>query len=264
MRTLEQVQRLYALAEPRRFAEHALLILLDTADATAGYTVFRTPGGGAVGGALRGRRPKRMQAQMRTLDVAAAVAARLAEPAFLCAEHPGAMGHLAQPLKAPHLVSIRLHHTEAECDSLWILGRSQPFPDDIIDRLVCMEKPVTYAGDLMLPRLPGGPGGFYTRVRIGPMADEGERTPNPSLELLDGLSAVSADCARLAARGYTNRQIACYLHIKDSAVGRHLSNVYRHLGIEGRHQLDVERLLMLPKPTPRLHGPRRGRPSDRS
>lgn len=258
LRQLGWVDRLYTLTEPRRFAEHALLVLLDAAEAPAGYVVFRTDAGAAVGGALRGHRPRRIQARLATAAVADAVAARLAEPAPVLLHHEGPLAGLASPIGAPHLASVRLEHGEADCASLWVLARQTPFGSVVHGRLAALVRAVTYAGDLMLPRLPGGPSGFYTRVRLGP-GPETRALPAAVVELLDGLSALAADCACLAARGYTNRQISAYLRIGEGAVARHLSAVYRHLAIDGRHQLDVKTLLSLPKPAPRLHRNRRGR-----
>ena len=159
------------------------------------------------------------------------------------------------------MVSLRLFHAEADCTSLWVLARQRPFGDTARRRLAALERAVTYAGELMLPRLPGGPAGFYARAPVGPGpgAQRAPSVPVPAEpDPLDGLSSTAVDCACLAARGYTNRQISAYLRVGQGAVARHLSQVYRHLGIDGRHQLDVQRLLARPKPPPRLSRSRRG------
>lgn len=249
------IERLYALTEPRRFAEHALLVLLDATDAPAGYVVFHTPTGGAVGGAVRGLRTRRIKAGLATVEMADAVHARLGHPEAVQLAGEGA--GLAGPFGGLPVVSLRLFHTEADCTSLWVLARQRPFGELAHRRLDALERAVTYAGDLMLPRLPGGPAGFYTRAPVGPGTDP--PTTASQDDLLDGLAAIAADCACLAARGYTNRQISAYLRVGEGAVARHLSVVYRHLGIDGRHQLDVQRLLERPKPAPRLHRARRAR-----
>lgn len=249
------MERLYALTEPRRFAEHALLVLLDVAEAPAGFVVFRTEGGGAAGGAVRGLRTRRIKAGLATAEMAHAVAERLArrEPVLLA----DAGDPLAAPFGGLPVASVRLFHDEADCASLWVLARPRAYGELARRRLLSLERAVTYAGDLMLPRLPGGPGGFYTRAPVGPAST---RPPGPGAEpdLLAGMAPIAVDCACLAARGYTNRQISAYLRIGQGAVARHLSQVYRHLGIDGRHQLDARRLLDRPKPTPRLHRSRRG------
>lgn len=230
-------------------------MLLDAADAPAGFVVFRPEGGGAAGGAVRGLRTRRIKAGLATAEMARAVAERLARP------EPVLLAGDGEPLAAPFgglpVASVRLFHSEADCASLWVLARPQPFGELACRRLSSLERAVTYAGDLMLPRLPGGPSGFYTQAPVGP--GPSPKAPGAVPDLLDGLSPIAADCACLAARGYTNRQISAYLRIGQGAVARHLSLVYRHLGIDGRHQLDARRLLARPKPTPRLHKSRRGR-----
>jgi len=258
-RLLGWIERLYALTEPRRFAEHALLVLLDAADAAAGYMVFRTEAGGAVGGAVRGLRTRRILAGLATAEMADAVRDRLDRPDGVMLDHPGLSAGLAGPLGALPIITVRLFHAEADCVSLWWLGRQRACGELARRRLRSLELPVTYAGDLMLPRLPGGPRGFYTRAPIGPTTERESRPSASTLELLDGLAPIAVDCACLAARGYTNRQISAYLRVGQGAVARYLSLVYRHLGIDGRHQLDVQRLLARPKPSPRLHRVRRGR-----
>ncbi len=254
-RLLGWIERLYALTEPRRFAEHALLVLLDATDAPAGYVVFRPASGGAVGGAVRGLRTRRIRAGLATVEMADAVHTRLAHPDAVQLAGEGA--GLAGPFGGLPVISLRLFHTEADCASLWVLARQRPFGELARRRLDALERAVTYAGDLMLPRLPGGPAGFYTRAPVGPGTDPPHATTLD--DLLSGLSPLAADCACLAARGYTNRQISAYLRVGQGAVARHLSVVYRHLGIDGRHQLDAQRLLERPKPAPRLHRSRGAR-----
>lgn len=257
-RLLGWIERLYALTEPRRFAEYALLLLLDVAEAQAGYVVFSTESG-AVGGAVRGGRPRLITRGLSAAAMAPAVRARLAESEPVIVPHEGPTAALAGPVGGLPIVSLRLFHVEADCASLWVLARQRPFGELAARRLGSIERAVTYAGDLMLPRLPGGPRGFYTRVRVG-VASDGDLRPAPShLTELEGLAPIAADCACLAARGYTNREISAYLRIGQGAVARYLSLVYRHLRIDGRHQLDVEQLLAQPKPAPRLHRVRRSR-----
>lgn len=234
-------------------------MLLDAAEAPAGYVVFCTEPGGAVGGAVRGGRPRRIQEGLTSPDVGRAVKARLvqAEPVML--RHDDDTAGLAGPLGGLPVASLRLFHVEADCASLWVLARQRPFGELAARRLATLERAVTYAGDLMLPRLPGGPRGFYTRVRVGAGAPPAPRAADSRMAELEGLAPIAVDCACLAARGYTNREISAYLRIGQGAVARYLSLVYRHLHIDGRHQLDVEQLLAQPKPAPRLHRARGSR-----
>ena len=45
------------------------------------------------------------------------------------------------------------------------------------------------------------------------------------------------EVARLAAKGYTNAQIAEELYISTETVKRHMSTIFEKLGIESRKQL---------------------------
>jgi hypothetical protein len=275
-RQFERLEWLFALTEPRCFAEHALLAMLDAAEAPTGYVVLHPEGGAAVVAAARGRQAKRMKPRLQGAALAFAVCARLDDERTVWVhgqgEAPGqtpgeaqgtaqsdpqndATTALATPIGAGALVSVRIDHGEAHCLSLWVLGREAPFDDAALAAVRSLAPAVGHLGALMLPRLPGGVATHYARSALA--ACDAPPALRPGPHPLDGLPRIAADCARLAARGYTNRQIGGYLLMAESVVARYLTLVYRHLEIEGRYQLDAERLLAGPKPAPRTpHDPR--------
>jgi DNA-binding CsgD family transcriptional regulator len=59
------------------------------------------------------------------------------------------------------------------------------------------------------------------------------------------LSNAEQRVARLAAKGFTNGQIACQLHITISTVEQHLTHIYRKLKIQGRVDLQSDRRFAL-------------------
>lgn len=94
-------------------------------------------------------------------------------------------------------------------------------------------------------------------IRSGEGAPMPERLRGPDqsrqaavLKALSLMSPRAADCALLAARGYTNSQIGAYLDLNAATVARALQESYRHFAISGRAELDVATLLSLPKPLP--------------
>ncbi len=58
-------------------------------------------------------------------------------------------------------------------------------------------------------------------------------------EIFSALSRREKEVARLAAKGYTNAQIAEELYISTETVKRHMSTIFEKLGIESRKQLNM-------------------------
>lgn len=58
-------------------------------------------------------------------------------------------------------------------------------------------------------------------------------------EIFSILSRREKEVARLAAKGYTNAQIAEELYISTETVKRHMSTIFEKLGIESRKQLSM-------------------------
>ena len=65
-----------------------------------------------------------------------------------------------------------------------------------------------------------------------------EKIESPALQT-SLLSRREKEVARLAAKGYTNAQIAEELYISTETVKRHMSTIFEKLGIESRKQLNM-------------------------
>jgi DNA-binding CsgD family transcriptional regulator len=69
---------------------------------------------------------------------------------------------------------------------------------------------------------------------VGPIAGA-----TPRAESAQTLSRAERRVAKLAAIGYTNREIAARLYITVSTVEQHLTRVYRKLNVNRRSELSV-------------------------
>ncbi|MCB9528988.1 MAG: hypothetical protein H6701_11525 [Myxococcales bacterium] len=252
-RRFERLERLFVLTDPRSFAEHALLALLDAAEARSGYVILQgdDPAGAPLLAAARGREVRQIEAGLTAAGIPDALCRRLAHPEAITLAHPAPLAPIGAPLAPQCFVSVRIEHPEAHARSLWVLGRDAPFDAPALAEIAAITPAIQNLGALVLPRLSGGVTGHYARSALVDCCD-GAATRRPAApDPLEGLPRIAADCARLAARGYTNKQIGAYLLMAESVVARYLTIVYRHLEIETRYQLDAERLLDRKKPAPR-------------
>jgi RNA polymerase sigma factor (sigma-70 family) len=78
--------------------------------------------------------------------------------------------------------------------------------------------------------------GFAERARVE-LEATGEHVRTRAPRAVDQLTAQEAQVVRLAAEGYTNRQIAEHLFISPKTVEYHLKKAYRKLDVTSRTQL---------------------------
>ncbi len=264
---LALIRRIYVEADAERFPRGSLELLAEALQAEAGLSAFRPLGAAratptAAWGAPSTRASMvrgAIEAALDLSDGAHGADAVTTRAAGLLSASVGGEGR-------PFLV-LRATHREMGT-SVWILGRTAAFDAADHTLAAAVAPNLGYAGELALKRapslLPGTEDAFAGAVPPRPVAGDepaAERvdglfpvqrarraTPPARRQRLDGLPTRPADCARLAARGYTNMQIAEYLVVPLGTVARDLNRVYRHLGIRGRHELDVQSLLTDPKP----------------
>ena len=165
-----------------------------------------------------------------------ALSAGLAEGAL-------AMGASAYPIPAIylHLVAVMdyvsLKQTKQACNHLleaWNLAR----PDDLIEAFG--EHHGLLGGMLEAVIKPQWPKDFERIIQITYQFSAGWRkihNPDTGDTVADNLSTTEFAIAMLAARGWTNQEIADYMGLSHNTVKRYISNAMTALGIERRQDL---------------------------
>lgn len=148
-------------------------------------------------------------------------------------------------------LSMRAVHRGAGA-SLWLVGRTVPFAARELRRARVLSTHLGYAGELALtnqaPPAPIAVG--YNNSTVAETLNE--MSTEEVCAMLDGMPSEVADCARWAARGYTNAQVAANLNVSEATVARRLNRVYLELGITGRHELPIKSILAMGKPERRV------------
>ncbi|MCB9534915.1 MAG: helix-turn-helix transcriptional regulator [Myxococcales bacterium] len=264
---LALIRRIYLEADAERFPRGSLELIAEALQAEAGLSAFRPVGAARATPTAAWGTPSTKASVVRGAIEAALDLDDGAHGADDVTAR--AAGLLAASVGGPAQPFLVLRATHREMGtSIWIIGREVAF--DGADRALAaaVAPNLGYAGELALKRapslLPGTEDAFAGAVPPRPVVGDEpaakrvdglfpvqrarRATPPARRQRLDGLPPRPADCARLAARGYTNMQIAEYLGVPLGTVARDLNRVYRHLGIRGRHELDVQALLTDPKP----------------
>lgn len=118
--------------------------------------------------------------------------------------------------------------------SVWLLAFDGPAPPpELIDPV---QRAVGLAGSYWLDR--------QDRPAVTPAPE----VPSDSEDPYAALDPLTADCLRLAAQSWSNREIAAWLGISRATVTRRLRQAYDALGVDGRRALPLHRLLDRPKP----------------
>lgn len=154
-----------------------------------------------------------------------------------------AMGAEAYPIPAIylHLVAVmdymslrRAESAQAHLLAAWDKAR----PDDLIEAFG--EHHGLLGGMLEAVIKPGWPEDFRRIIEITYRFSAGWRrvhNPDTGDRVADNLTTTEFTMAMLAARGWTNREIAAHLNISANTVKRHLSRAMEKLGVTHRQDL---------------------------
>jgi DNA-binding CsgD family transcriptional regulator/predicted ATPase len=147
-----------------------------------------------------------------------------------CLDDLGETQHAARLVGLTHAVrdALGLHDwTEFPARATDLSGVRAGFPPPVFARL-CAEGARMTVGDVLEAVPP------LLAVKRPPAPRKGRRHRYP-----DGLTSREAEVLRLIASGATSRAIATELFISVETVGRHISNLYRKIGVSGRAEATV-------------------------
>lgn len=237
--TLNLVYRLYAApSRPDAFAA-ALEVVVAGLEARAGCVLV----------APAGEEPAVVAGSAALRDALEAGDARAVVGPLLESAGVHYSAELAAAANAPGAALVLVAHHPPLAASAWVLLRDARLsPADGIRAGIIAEN-LGHVGLLALARGRDGgaalpsPLGQRLGGRSGPGASTRARGRGTA-----GLPERTAACARLAARGYTNAEIAHRLRVSIATVARELHRAYRALNVRGRRELDIATLLSEPKP----------------
>ena len=154
-----------------------------------------------------------------------------------------AMGAQRYPISAIylHLVAVMDYMSLKNTDSArqhllaaWAMAR----PDDLIEGLG--EHHGLLGGMLEAVIKPNWPEDFKRSIDITSRFSAGWRrihNPTTGHDVADGLTTTEFAASMLAARGWTNQEIAAHMHSSPNTVKRHISTALEKLGISRRQDL---------------------------
>jgi DNA-binding CsgD family transcriptional regulator len=273
--TLDLVQRLYIGLEERDPYPPMLAVLISAFRARQAFVAVLARGDARfVVGAVRGLDPLAVDPAVHD----AAWRALSDGPRF----RPGVPHALRAAVACEGEVAVLAAQHAHLGASIWVVARAEPFgPDDAVCGAVLAAN-LDHAGHMALAR-GRAPKGSELRTRTGdygplvrPLVgrtstgdlgpslrarlhrptsairkrvtglcrpDGPSAPPGPLPAVARDLSPRALACARLAARGKTDDEIADTLRISTSTVSRHLQAAYRAFGVRGRRELNIIDLL---------------------
>ncbi|MCA9544843.1 MAG: helix-turn-helix transcriptional regulator [Myxococcales bacterium] len=118
--------------------------------------------------------------------------------------------------------------------SAWLLDAPRAVPSPWVQPV---ERVLGLAGEL-----------WFARLRCPTRPPRPAPPPPVAGDPYQGLDAFTADCLRLAAQSWSNREIAAWLGVSRATVTRRLRQAYDRLQVQSRRELPVAQLLDRPKP----------------